>query len=802
MKKILSLFALSFALAAAPFAYAGNFGGVKTVSDPVVDGQFPEIAYFNGVIHVVWVGFPAATPGQGHVYYSRSTVATGSFSAPMDLGGSTNVDRAHVTAGASGVVVGWNTDGQTGAIYARRSGDGGLSFAGQQTLHGAENDGLYSRLTGLFTDSGGRVHASFYTNADTVPAGVAGHIHHRMSCDGGQTWSTDVQVTSQSLDGDADNEQPRVGEAGGRYWLTFRSSRNGNPQGGWPPYSIILQSGTLSACQVNWTYPGRRVAGGVPFTLASTYRPEVFGDSGGILHVTWWENTFGANAHYRKGTPSVGLGAPAMISSFNANHLEPGGLGNTGGYQQPNSITSNGTTAFVAYSQFTQVASSSRENGPVLLEESADNGTTWGAPQTVAPSGAGNNPRMALDNANTQNVGIVWTDFGSGNAQVKYRLYTLGALSGGPSLSISPDPAAFGNQQVYVPSGNIVMTVLNSGTAGTISGVAKGTSGNPIDFDLVGTTCGGAIGAGASCTITMRCNAQALGARTTTIVVSSNAVDSPNSATLTCTGVNGGNFTNNVNAVVTGYYETILGRVPDSGGKTFWVNEAGRVVTLGASVREVFFTLSLTFFTSAEYTVKNTDDNTYVRDLYRTFFIREPDPAGQAFWVSYLTQGVDRNAVLINFLFSPEFNAFMTNLFGPANVRPEIDMTMDFFRGILGRLPDDGGFNFWLGQLRAAQCQGPAAVTAKTAELADTFATSGEYGNRELARQASDRNRMYIGDLYNAFLRRGAEPSGYNFWTGQLNSAAQTRQQVRTAYVNSPEFQNRVSNVAAQTCIP
>ena len=75
-------------------------------------------------------------------------------------------------------------------------------------------------------------------------------------------------------------------------------------------------------------------------------------------------------------------------------------------------------------------------------------------------------------------------------------------------------------------------------------------------------------------------------------------------------------------------------------------------------------------------------------------------------------------------------------------------------------------------------------------------------GNRELARAPADKNRMYIGDLYNAFLRRGAEPSGYNFWTGQLNSGAQTRTQVRTAYVNSPEFQTRVNNVAAQTCIP
>lgn len=34
---------------------------------------------------------------------------------------------------------------------------------------------------------------------------------------------------------------------------------------------------------------------------------------------------------------------------------------------------------------------------------------------------------------------------------------------------------------------------------------------------------------------------------------------------------------------------------------------------------------------------------------------------------------------------------------GTTTVRPEINMTMDLFRGTFGRLPDSDGFNFWLG---------------------------------------------------------------------------------------------------------
>lgn len=801
MKKILSLLALVLALGATPLASAGTFAGEKFVSsDPTVGAQFPEIAYFNGVIHVVFVGFPPSTPGVGHVYYSRSTAATGTFSTPVDLsaGISPTVDRAHVTAGPSGVVVAWDSDGSTGAVYTRRSTDGGLNFGPHQVLHGAEGDARYSRITGLMTDSGGRVHASFYTNADTN--GASGMLHHRLSCDGGATWSTDQAITNQTLDGDVDNEQPRVHEAGGAYYLVYRSSRYGNPQGGWPPYSIILQHGTFSSCGsgMSWTYPGRRVAGGMPFTNASSYRPEIYADGAGWVHYAWWDNTTGANVHYRRSAGTGTMAAPAQISNFGVNHLEPGGVTNSGGYQQPPTIVSNGTNAFMGYARNT-TSTAGLEHGVVLLRESTDTGASWGAEQTIASSGAGATPRFAIDNANTNNVGIVWTDLGGGTARVKYRLYTLGALGGGPSLSIAPDPVAFGDRQVGV-AGTINVTVTNSGSAGTISSVGI-TDALASDYQVTSNNCG-AIGAGASCTVGITVTAQALGSRPASLVITSDASDSPNSFNITANGIPSAVLNNNIAAVVTGYYETILGRAPDAGGKAFWIGEAGRVAGLGASINEAFYAMSINFFTSAEYAARNRNDTEYVTDLYNTFFVRPPDGAGLAFWTGYLTQGVDRTALLINFLFSPEFNAFMSSLVGTPSVRAEVDMTMDFFRGILGRLPDNGGFNFWLAQLRTAQCQGASQVTAKAAELAQTFLDSGEYAARDTARAPADRNRMFVGDLYNAFLRRGAEPTGYNFWVNQLNIGASTRAAVRNAFVASGEFQARVTAVIAAGCSP
>ena len=62
------------------------------------------------------------------------------------------------------------------------------------------------------------------------------------------------------------------------------------------------------------------------------------------------------------------------------------------------------------------------------------------------------------------------------------------------------------------------------------------------------------------------------------------------------------------------------------------------------------------------------------------------------------------------FTFSSEFRNFTQAIFGTPNVRAEVNAVTDFYRGLLARLPDDSGFNFWLAKFRAAQCTGQAAI--------------------------------------------------------------------------------------------
>jgi len=255
-------------------------------------------------------------------------------------------------------------------------------------------------------------------------------------------------------------------------------------------------------------------------------------------------------------------------------------------------------------------------------------------------------------------------------------------------------------------------------------------------------------------------------------------------------------FANAVASVITGYYQTILGRAPDQAGLDFWAGEATRVRGLGADVREVFFAMSMAFFASSEYVGRNTSDTQYLTDLYRTFFNRTPDASGLAYWQGELAASGSRSALLNSFLFSAEYSSQMTTLFGATSVRPEITMAIDLFRGAFGRLPDSTGFTYWLDRIRDAQCQGAAAVATEVNFIAGQFFNSGEY----LARARSDRD--FTGDVYNAYLRRGpgGDAAGFNYWTGQV--ATRGRDGVRAQFVPGAEFQGRVSAVVGAGCVP
>lgn len=382
-------------------------------------------------------------------------------------------------------------------------------------------------------------------------------------------------------------------------------------------------------------------------------------------------------------------------------------------------------------------------------------------------------------------------------ATVTYTIADNGPFDADPQVGVISDPAGLGYVALpEAPDAPTDVLALTAGDGSIAIGWTAPKLGNPAVRYIVSEASGlGSCLADApstSCTV----SGLALGGSYVFSVVAENAGGTSASVSVAYTNQAFLAFAGNVRAVVSGFYQTILGRAPDQAGLDYWAAEAERVTALGADVREVFFAMSMAFFSSAEYPGSTTSDTQYITDLYRTFFNRAPDAAGLAYWQGELTASGSRSALLNNFLFSAEFSSQMTEKFGAVSVRPEVTLAIDLFRGAFGRLPDSAGFNYWLGRLRSAQCQGALAVTAEVGSMSNLFFTGAEYSLR------NRNDRDYVGDLYNAYMRRGpgADTAGFNYWVGRIPTLG--RDGVRAQFVPSAEFQGRVAAVVSAGCLP
>ncbi|HYC36469.1 MAG TPA: DUF4214 domain-containing protein [Usitatibacter sp.] len=347
-----------------------------------------------------------------------------------------------------------------------------------------------------------------------------------------------------------------------------------------------------------------------------------------------------------------------------------------------------------------------------------------------------------------------------------------------PALTLSTTSLDFGPQLVGTTSQPQTVTLSNSG-GGVVTLAALAV---PPGFTLshACTT----ITAGASCP-----------AR----VSFAPTVAGPLAGSLTITSNVGGHAVSlggrGEGSLVEHFYQSILRRASEPGGFAFWEAEAIRLSAFGANVNEAWFAMALSFFASPEYRAFNRTDAEFATDLYTTFFNRAPDVSGLNFWVSQMGQGLPREMTLLSFMFSPEFSSFTQARFGNTAARAEVDTVMDFYRGLLARVPDAGGLAHWVGQFRVAQCQsGGAGVYLIVEQISSAFVNGAEYA----ARNRTDAE--FVGDLYNAFLRRGSDVAGLNFWLAQL-AAGSSRDQLRQAFLSSPEFSNRAFAIANQGCM-
>ena len=204
-------------------------------------------------------------------------------------------------------------------------------------------------------------------------------------------------------------------------------------------------------------------------------------------------------------------------------------------------------------------------------------------------------------------------------------------------------------------------------------------------------------------------------------------------------------------------YRDFLNREGDSGGVQFWKNQIDSGAMAKAQVID-------SFFWSAEFAQRIAP----IVRLYFAYFLRIPDYGGLMYWIGQYTGGMPLGAISGFFAGSLEFQQRYGNLSNEQFVNL-------IYQNILGRLPDPGGYAFWIGQLNyGAMTRGQVMVG---------FSESAEY-------RTMIGNEVYVTMMYIGMLRRSPDQGGFNFWVNYLDTG-NSRLVLINEFLYSVEYANR-----------
>lgn len=223
-------------------------------------------------------------------------------------------------------------------------------------------------------------------------------------------------------------------------------------------------------------------------------------------------------------------------------------------------------------------------------------------------------------------------------------------------------------------------------------------------------------------------------------------------------------------------YTVALSREAETAGLNDWSSKLSNQEIDGAGIANGFIN-------SAEFKNRNLNDNDYLDVLYRTFFDREADAGGKAYWLGKLQKGISRTEVLSGFVNSQEFSN-LCDRFGIARgtmqangssiYRPGVrGYVLRMYTKALNREGETVGVEDWTNRINT-KVMSPETV-------AKSFFSSQEFINRNL------NNADYVETLYQTFMDRASDAGGKQYWINKLNSGM-SRQQVLEGFSRSEEF--------------
>ncbi len=161
--------------------------------------------------------------------------------------------------------------------------------------------------------------------------------------------------------------------------------------------------------------------------------------------------------------------------------------------------------------------------------------------------------------------------------------------------------------------------------------------------------------------------------------------------------LNAKSSTEKVEAFVTRLYENILNRTPDSAGFNYWVKQLLFENKSATSVAK-------DFFRSKEFEDANLSNEEFVKRTYLTLLNREAEPTGLAYWVNEIEEhGKLRDQIFYGFALSDEFTSLCQDDFEilAHDKNDEREAFIErFYNLVLGRRADGAGIEYWNNELK------------------------------------------------------------------------------------------------------
>ena len=635
-------------------AAAGVWGPEARLVNAVGHSWAPQIAAYNGSLHAVWFDYIGAL-GDSEIVYARSADNGTTWSVPVNLSINSARPDVHpvIAADASGVYVMWSSDVVSGELLFRRSHDNGNSWRPERQL---TNTAGYSRSGALAIDMSGTLHAVYYDDR----VGYS-NIYHRQSCDHGATWTAEQNVTAN--DGVVDNQVPRLAVGrDGKLYLAFRSSREGAPQGGWPPYQIYLLRGATAVCPGNpsWLHPAQRVTRGMPDEYSDAYGPEVAAGSAGAIHVAFWDQLAGNDVGYRRLDPAAsGFGPVRRLANLGANHTEAGSTnaesGNLG-------ISEDNVGKLHLVFGENAATSNSVSYGRIFYRDSLDAGSTWGPIAQVGTTSTAAMPRMLYARGR---VHAIWTDFRDNNfgGEVYYRHLDLQQIDLTDHfyrsiLSRAPDPgsqAAWQQELARVQAlgldGRETFLVMSAHLFNSAEYRSRGRSNSQFAADLFQAFFNRSPDPGGLSFWVAQLDAGMPRDMVRNAFFLSAEADHFLRGSLDATDGRAGD------AIIADFYRSIVNLLPDDGGYVAWRNVFRATQCAGSeAVLAQADAMSHAFFNSVAYYLRGRDNVGYMQDLYLAMMRRYVSLSELWWWTNALNNNVlTREQARQFFVTSPEF---------------------------------------------------------------------------------------------------------------------------------------------------